>query len=136
MFLFGQRNLIMKKGFTLLEITVVTIIIGVLASLAIPKLYFAVEKSKSGEGLQLLEAIRKSQWTYFYENTSTFSTTLASLDITIVLPTEHFDLVTVNSSDPIATIRRIGDLYTISIDANGFLDCSSADPNMCSRLGL
>jgi len=123
------------KGFSLLELTLVVIIVGVISTLAIPNLYFLVEKSKSAEGLQLLEALRKAQWTYFYEN-SAFSTTLAGLDITIVLPTEHFDVITVNSSEPIATIRRIGNLYTLEVDSDGFLGCTSTPASMCTKLGL
>ena len=49
-----------KKGFTLLEIIVVIIIIGVLASLALPRLFDTIEFSRSAEALNSLGVIRKS----------------------------------------------------------------------------
>jgi prepilin-type N-terminal cleavage/methylation domain-containing protein len=47
-----------KSGFTLLEIIIVIIIIGVLASLALPKLFKTVEYSRSSEALSNLVALR------------------------------------------------------------------------------
>ena len=40
-----------KKGVTLLEIIIVVIIIGVLASLALPRLFSTVEFSRSAEAI-------------------------------------------------------------------------------------
>ncbi|MFA5088326.1 MAG: prepilin-type N-terminal cleavage/methylation domain-containing protein [Candidatus Omnitrophota bacterium] len=47
-----------KSGFTLLEIIIVVIIIGVLASLALPRFLNTVEASRAGEALQNISAIR------------------------------------------------------------------------------
>lgn len=47
-----------KSGFTLLEIIIVIIIIGVLASLALPKLFATVEYSRSAEALNNIVALR------------------------------------------------------------------------------
>ena len=47
-----------QKGFTLLEIIIVLIIIGVLASLALPSFLGLVQKSYSGEADQSASAIR------------------------------------------------------------------------------
>lgn len=49
-----------KKGFTLLEIIIVVIIVGVLASLALPKLFATVEFSRSSEALNSFTTIRSS----------------------------------------------------------------------------
>ncbi len=46
-------------GFTLLEIIIVVIIVGVLASLALPKLYSTIELSKSVEALSHMSLVRK-----------------------------------------------------------------------------
>ena len=46
-----------KSGFTLLEILVVIIIVGVLASVAMPSLFKNVEKSRGSEALNALGTI-------------------------------------------------------------------------------
>jgi len=52
-----KRN---SRGFTLLEIMIVIIIIAVLASLAMPKLFRVIEFSRSAEAVNTLSVIRKS----------------------------------------------------------------------------
>ena len=49
-----------QSGFTLLEIIIVIIIIGILASLALPKFFKTVEYSRSTEALTSLGAIRRA----------------------------------------------------------------------------
>lgn len=49
-----------KSGFTLLEIIIVIIIVGVLASLALPRFFSTVEFSRSTEALTSLSSVRQS----------------------------------------------------------------------------
>ena len=49
-----------QSGFTLLEIIIVIIIIGILASLALPKFFKTVEFSRSAEALGNLGSIRRA----------------------------------------------------------------------------
>ena len=48
------------KGFTLLEIIIVIIIVGVLASLALPRFFATVEFSRSNEALTNMSALRQA----------------------------------------------------------------------------
>lgn len=49
-----------KSGFTLLEVIIVIIIVGVLASVAMPRMASIVQLSKSVEAIQAIIAIRNS----------------------------------------------------------------------------
>ena len=49
-----------KKGFTLLEVIIVIIIVSVLASLALPRFFKTVEYSRAMEALENLSTVRQS----------------------------------------------------------------------------
>ena len=57
-----------KKGFTLVELMVVIVIIGVLAAVAIPKMMAATNKAKAGEGPQILRSIANMESAYKAES--------------------------------------------------------------------
>jgi prepilin-type N-terminal cleavage/methylation domain-containing protein len=69
-----------NKGFTLIEVLMVVLIVGILASLAMPQYTKVVEKAKMSEAKTVLSAIRTSEGVYFMENDS-YTETLASLDL-------------------------------------------------------
>ncbi len=57
-----------KSGFTLLEIIIVIIIVGVLASLALPKFFQTVEFSKSTEALATIGTLRQAMERCYLQN--------------------------------------------------------------------
>ncbi|MBR4592115.1 MAG: prepilin-type N-terminal cleavage/methylation domain-containing protein [Elusimicrobiaceae bacterium] len=70
----------MKKGFTLIELLVVVLIIGILASIALPQYTKAVEKSRATEAMQLLGNLANAEWIYQMQN-GAFTDDLSLLDI-------------------------------------------------------
>lgn len=56
-----------NNGFTLVEMVVVVVIIGILASIGIPTYHKAVEKGRSAEARQILGLIRMSENVYYFE---------------------------------------------------------------------
>ena len=59
-----QKN---KKGFTLLELLVVVLIIGILSAVALPQYQKAVEKSRATEAITLLGSLANAEEIYKIE---------------------------------------------------------------------
>ena len=72
-----------KKGFTLVELMVVIVIIGVLAAVAIPKFSAATNKAKASEAPTVLSNIVSAEKTYFAEMTTYVTATSANLKGTL-----------------------------------------------------
>ena len=131
-------RLLKTEGFTLIELIITIIIVGVLASIAMPRFAFVIEKMRSAEALKILEALRNAQEIYKVENGS-YTTVLSDLDVTIPQP-ENFEVPTLASSNPIVSIERdtavTEYVYTLTIDNNGTIKCSGTTPaEICSKLG-
>ena len=56
-----EVNAVNKKGFTLMELLTVVVIIGLLTSIALPIYRKAVEKSKASDALTAMQAVAKSE---------------------------------------------------------------------------
>ena len=100
----------MKKGFTLLEILIVIIIIGILATFAIPQYMKASRKAIASEAVTTIGAIRGAIARYYQEYNTVPSTT-SNLDID--------DPNTVPGARFSYTINAGTDPYHTNIEANG-----------------
>ena len=58
----------MKRGFTLIELMIVVVILGLLASLAIPRFMAASQKAKKSEEFMMLKNIYQAALAYKYEH--------------------------------------------------------------------
>jgi prepilin-type N-terminal cleavage/methylation domain len=57
-----------SSGFTLTELLIVVIIVGIVSTLALPMLVKTIEKAKLGEAISNLNLIRTGEKIYFLEN--------------------------------------------------------------------
>ena len=72
-----------KKGFTLLELLVVLIIIGVIVSLAFPNFFALIERSRANEAMNASVSLRAAVERCWLSNNQSYTScvTIASLDI-------------------------------------------------------
>ena len=76
---------IARTGFTLVELAVVIVIIGVLAAFAVPRFKASVERSKAAEAFNYLASVQAAQERY-HARQSTYATNVADLDIQMTAP--------------------------------------------------
>jgi len=71
-----------RHGFTLIELLVVVLIIGILASVAMPQYFKSVEKSRSAEAVEAAESIVGAEERYYMKNGS-YTNNLSDLDVSV-----------------------------------------------------
>ena len=69
-----------KNGFTLLELLIVVLIIGILAGIALPQYQLSVDKAKYTQAMTLMAAINQAQSRYILDK-GNFTTNFYDLDI-------------------------------------------------------
>ena len=129
------------KAFTLIELLVVVLIIGILASVALPQYKKAVEKARMTEGVMLVESIAKANDTYKMAS-GNYTNDINDLDIEYpgesgaycgTIPskqTKYFELTASNCSgdqSQIAVVQRVpsGSKYALVIFIGGAKMCAT-----------
>ena len=95
-----------RTGFTLVELAVVIVIIGVLAAFGVPQFLKSVERSKAAEAFNYLSAVRSAQERFLAKNGSYWAGTIAS-DGTVAnvsasggMPASITDQLDINQTPP------------------------------------
>jgi type IV pilus assembly protein PilA len=99
-----------RKGFTLVELAVVIVIIGVLAAFGVPKFLNSVERSKAAEAFGYLAAIREANERYI-ALMGVYSPDQASWDVSMQ-PPRYF---TVHSYSPTAGTATTAPSWTMTL---------------------
>ena len=82
-----------RSGFTLVELAVVVVIIGVLAAFAVPRFMASVERSKAAEAFNYLASVQSAQ-ERFHARQGTYSDSITDLDIKFTAP-KYFTVGTI-----------------------------------------
>ena len=128
-------------GFTLIEVTVVVIILAILASVALARYTGAIERSRAAEGTYILGTLLSSMERYNLEY-GTFPSAIGSLDVPSVAaknfnPATITILSTCASGSACAQIDRNGAVYTLEIDRDGTICCTEGGGSPdCSDTGI
>ncbi|MDD5292483.1 MAG: prepilin-type N-terminal cleavage/methylation domain-containing protein [Candidatus Omnitrophica bacterium] len=83
----NNKGIIIPTGFTLLELIVVVVIIGILVGLALPNYEKSMERARIAEAVTILKSIHGAQMRYAIENDAYTST---NLDISIPTIGKYF----------------------------------------------
>lgn len=122
-----------KRGFTLSEILMVVVIVGVLIGLALPRFGGTVERVRASEGVHILTALLGAQKAFEFENGS-YSGNINNLDISIPTPDNFAAPTVANNANAVASIVRTGG-YTLSIDEDGNIACAAGGSITCAQAG-
>ena len=126
-----------RHAFTLMELMVTTIVVGVLASVAVPSYSRHMERVRVTEGVHALTVLREDQLAYNTEHGS-FATSLTQLDIDIPASGNWNVPVVFNNPGHLAEITNRTDGYTLwSEQVDGNINCvvTTGRASICSDVG-
>jgi prepilin-type N-terminal cleavage/methylation domain-containing protein len=134
-----------RCGFTLVELAVVVVIIGVLAAFGVPRFLESVERSKASESFGYLSAVRSAQERY-QAREGTYADDVEVLDIDYA-PLKYFDAsaitLTGENGWSMTLTRKAGASgyqvggadYTVVFDQDGYNATESTIPAEVNPIG-
>ncbi len=136
-----------KKGFTLVEVLVVVLIIGILAAIAVPSYNFTVEKTRAQQGIISLIQIAKAQYTYnakkgnYSDNMLNLSLDMKDSDGSDATGAEFadkfFDYKIFGENKKASVAKRNNGEYELSVDySTGQVFCRPIEHKVCRDLNL
>ncbi len=135
----------LNPAFTLIEIIVVIVIVGVMSAIALPKMGAAIERFRAKEGEQVLIALYGAEQRYAVDKFNKtcsdsscqfWTPNLTLLDVDNTRTPPNFNSPSwVGGSSPIRIDRMNGAalLYTLTINYTGSITCSN-NATLCAKM--
>ncbi|MBN2120069.1 MAG: pilin [Candidatus Omnitrophica bacterium] len=139
----------MRKGFTLLELITVVIIVGILAMIAVPQFFRIAERGRAAEALSALGAYRNAELRYAAEHGAT-TNNQSALDMEM----PNLKFFTLNLADGISPLTNPGTNivtltrtqgagssnpgfggYSLNVNSDGNISCTGGAASVCGVLG-
>jgi type IV pilus assembly protein PilA len=117
----------MKKAFTLIEIIIVIVILGVVATLAIPRMTGTTEQATLSEAVSALESLHAAEKRYELEHPGTYAA-CAALDVDIVPKNFSAPVCSAASGDVSMTRNGLG--YTVTKSIAGVFSCPACPASL------
>jgi len=125
------RKLLRRKGFTLIELMVVVIIVGILAAVAVPMYQANVRRGMATEGKAVVGSVKTAERVYYTEH-DYYSSTFGDLDGIDYSDNKYFSTAPTITTDAArggtftATVVGAGDAagVTVRLDGVGSLTVS------------
>jgi prepilin-type N-terminal cleavage/methylation domain-containing protein len=102
-----------RSGFTLVELAVVVVIIGVLAAFAVPRFLASVERSKAAEAFNYLSSVQAAQ-ERFHARQGTYASKVEDLVIKMTDP-KYFSVGTIAAG----STSNLQDSWTLTLTRKG-----------------
>lgn len=148
-----NKNRLWARGYTLMEIVAVIIILGILAALAIPSYWIQTRKVQNQEAVGILAAIYTAQIDYARENddgndlTRDFANDIDDLDVEVDEGSiKNFYNLEVSRNRRVscsafndfylASLTTRDDSYTLYILQDGRIVCTPCDSSLCLKMGF
>ncbi len=123
-----------RKGFTLLELMIVVVIIGILATLALPRFFKAADRARWAAAASMLATIRSAQLRYYaeyslYDISAIVAGGGGNLDVEFTFDTAKYSLEAANDTAGSTYIGRVTNLtlpaaatlYRVHVTAAGVI---------------
>lgn len=139
----NQEFVVSNKAFTVIELIVVIIIVGVLTSVALPSLYNMIESHRARQAADLLRSLYMSYKDYQLDHDGQYPVTLDDMAVTMSHTVQGFGYLECfepNYANVICAIdRQVPDwsYYQIAIDLDGRVSCRNFTQHYdCQKFGF